>query len=59
MTDLEVALRDSVQGRAHNQDDYSSVPLLLVQWAAAAEEVSPWWTPQRDVDLRAFFRGEP
>jgi len=60
--DLPGGFDSSMQSRA-DQDliaggDGFLVP-LLVQWGSVADELSPWWSPRRDRELRQVWRKDP
>jgi hypothetical protein len=55
--DLDAAQRQSIQSRAHDPRSDLGVGGLLVYMSRAGELVSPWWSTQRDIDLREFWKG--
>jgi hypothetical protein len=56
---LDDMMRTSVQERAEAGPDSRAyfVPLLL-QWGLPDEDLPPWWTPQRDRELRKYWKRE-
>lgn len=56
---LDDVMRASVQERSEAGPEAQSyvVPLLL-QWGLPDEDLPPWWTPQRDRELRKYWKRE-
>jgi hypothetical protein len=52
--ELQSLTRETIQSQV-KQDNYSGLTLLM--WLVAGEGVvSPWWSRQRDIEMRAFWR---
>ena len=57
--ELELALRQSVQERTEKRDEGEPFAgALMLRFAKPDDEISPWWTPARDVELRQFWKRE-
>lgn len=54
---IENARGESVQDRADPAQSTAPVYLpIMVQYVDQTDELTPWWTPFRDIDLRRFWK---
>lgn len=49
----------SVQGRAGITTEYEQSMPILFAWGAQYDDTPQWWTPERDIYLRNFWKREP